>query len=155
MNIRKIAGCTFAIAAVTGSFALTAHAEPLSGAGQFKWLVDPNGVFNEKAKLWKPVPTRDQSNLTHDDESYVVIAKRSDGSVVMLDRQPDYSNPHELTYVGYEFKCGQMTSGTFFVPQQTLDVLTKELASPAIDESPEEIDKTTGMYDYYSLVCAN
>ncbi|OJY68030.1 MULTISPECIES: hypothetical protein [unclassified Rhizobium] len=142
---------TTLIAAVATGVA--AHAGEPSGKGPFKMLVAPEQVFNLKAKAWKPVPNKDSFVLTHDDEFYLTAAKREDGMLMLLVRQPSTDKQGQFFYAGYYLKCGVMADVPFFT--QNADELKGELANPQADDAEARMSfgEGTGMHDLYTLVC--
>jgi len=139
------------IAAVTAGAA--AHAGEPSGKSPFKMLIAPEQIFDLKAKAWKPVPNKDSFALTHDDEFYLTAAKRDDGMLMVLVRQPSTDKQGQVFYAGYYLKCGVMADVPFFT--QNADELKTELANPLADDAEARLGfgEGTGMHDLYTLVC--
>lgn len=121
--------------------------------GPFKLNILPKEIFDLKSKEWKPFPNKDSFNFTHANEFYSVIGKRSDGTLMVLVRQPSTEHPGKTVYTGSYLKCGVLADVPFF--SQDAKGLEKELAEPSADASELRMvfDKTSGSYDIYSLVC--
>lgn len=150
MKSAALFATAFIGALITGA---ASHAGEPSGKGSFEILVAPEQVFNLKAKAWKPVPNEDSFALTHDGEFYLTVAKRKDGMLMLLVRQPSTEKQGQPFYAGYYLKCGVMADVPVF-PQNAAE-LKSELANPQADSEEARIGfgPGSGMHDLYTLVC--
>lgn len=133
---------------------MSASASTASAAGgPFKALVPPAEMFDLKSAAWTPFPDRPSFVFTHEGESYLVAAKRDDGMLMVIVRQPSTERPGQMLYVGSYLKCGVMADNSFF-PTDAARV-EQELVEPSADniEARMGFDATMGMHDLYSLVC--
>ena len=133
----KLAAALFAVAAAAPATSALAA----DSAKVFKPLVTPEEVFNPKSAAWKPIPNKEGFADSHDDEFYLLAAKRDDGKLMVMVRKPGVEHPETVFYYGAYFTCGVMADVMFF-PGDAAG-LKKEFAEPQADDSEGEIGRAS------------
>lgn len=109
----------------------------------------------KKSNLWTDYPQNDAYVFDRSEESYIVLAKRADGVVALVNKQESYTTPGKMVLMGTYFNCNKMTDATFYVEDVSVEDIAKQLADPAID-SPERVrgfDASMPVHDLYLVAC--
>lgn len=133
----------------------SASAQDADKKNALKPVVKLEDLFAKKSNLWTDYPQNDAYIFDRSEESYVVVAKREDGVVALVNKQESYMTPGKMVLMGTYFNCTKMTDATFYVEDVSVDDVAKQLADPAIDD-PERVrgfDESMPVHDLYLVAC--
>ena len=127
--------------------------------GSFDIIMSPTQAFQNNGAALKPIQDQDDFVFNHENESYAVVAKRADGTVATVVRQPSDMNPGKYFYMGYFFNCKQKMDipMTFEDEKELTDILKSApstfTAQIKQDQSAQNFDDSMGVHDLYLLSC--
>ena len=127
--------------------------------GSFDIIMSPTQVFQKNGAALKPIQDQEDFVFNHENESYAVVAKRADGTVATVVRQPSDMNPGKYFYMGYFFNCEQKTDiPMIFEDEKELTDILKSAPSTFTaqikqDQSAQNFDDSMGVHDLYLLSC--
>lgn len=127
--------------------------------GSFDILLSPTEVFKDQGHALKTIQDRDEFGFTHENESYAIVAKRSDGTVVTVIRQPSLMTEGKFFTMGYFFNCHKKTDiPMVFEDANELTDLLKTAPSTFAehvkqDKTATNFEDDMPIHDYYLLSC--
>ncbi len=127
--------------------------------GSFDIIMSPTQVFQKNGAALKPIQDQEDFVFNHENESYAVVAKRANGIVATVVRQPSDMNPGKYFYMGYFFNCKQKTDiPMIFEDEKELTNILKSAPSTFAaqtkqDQSAQNFDDSMGVHDLYLLSC--